>query len=341
MFSGDENTINLPPLKSGPIRPEPSHPRPPMNVKFDGTAPRTIGAKRVLRPEPTPGDIEKLTNTKGPIRPLTQDCPVSVISADAASVQTVSKVSTKLSVAKTARSTVGPFQQRLAKDTASHSSSFSSTIQPVSDKPINVGDGKETRSRLTKPTVAQLARESLASQMVRRKTEATKPVKEHLKKPKKLGATAMAEDTRATTPASLSSPTLVRNTLPVMIPLPPSPPADLAPTSHEQLVPETDKGTNEPSRSILDTQLDSSPELTTPKAGLKAFDALAVEQTPISALVDSIRNGFVFAPEYPNTIYPNDNDDDLDHTFIAQDCDSQQILPLNWARRAAPVSNQI
>ncbi len=146
--------------------------------------------------------------------------------------------------------------------------------------------------------------------------------------------------------------------VPAEIPLPPSPIPDEQPeTEPENEEPKTDDevstaGISEdgqpsypedvsPTDSVEEPlspplALVIDPATPTPKASLGlAHYAVAVEQTPISALVDTIHRGFLFTPS--QTSFDEDDEDEEgspDRTF-RMDADSQalRIAPLSWGRR--------
>ncbi|KAI0085118.1 clasp N terminal-domain-containing protein [Irpex rosettiformis] len=309
--------------KVGPLRPGLSHPD-AISTTNDKMQRRAGGARRVLRPEQPQNEVEQQSHPKGPIRPS----HAATTTAPSTSHITATQRKGPGVPARPAKSNTSSSQKRAAEPPS----------QPDTSQ-------KKDASRLTKPTTSQLARQRQAASGSQCRTEAAAKAKEHhssrtLKVSKQgkieLPKTKQFSDLlpQRVVNANNFLPKVVE---PINIPLPPSP-AEVLPSL---------EAADTPFAAVKNEQTPMRPPLpppvypATPVTNSKLSSLPSVEQTPITALVDAIRDGFIFTPR---AVVSNDSVDDYeeeaDDTFRI-DADDPKLLvipPLDWKRKPTSMS---
>lgn len=349
--SRHDGDMQLQKPKHGPLRPGlTQHQAVPMTaiqVHDDIVHGRARGARRVLRPEQLP-EAELMTHSKGPVRPSSQSVPnpmptnaSSMTALTLAGTERISQPSSGVTTAPRADHIASTSEKRPGK---SKPQPPVSKPHPKADKPAGNPQHRKEGSRLTKPTMSQLARQSTTNQP---RVEAAMKAKSHppskAAKDYKQGPGLLTKSKPSSTSRvqrdNVVDPLIPKITQPAEIPLPPSPTepssSSVASTDHTtgHAVPATQDSELTPRR-ITSSEARSSVDPVTPVAARTLPPIPSVEQTPITALVDSIRDGFIFTPRQANDNFDDDYDEEADVTFRADNLPRWHVSPLNWARKA-------
>ena len=327
------------------MRPGLSQPEtlPPTN---DAVQRRAVGARRVLRPEQVQTEVEQPSHAKGPIRPPLTSIPDDPPPTTIPQTKETAPSSGPSNEPTREKTLSGPSHKRLAKQLPQPPAP-KPRAQPKPDK-SNDRSQKNSGSRLTRPTASQLARQNSAAPTTQHRTEA--PTKVGGRPPAKVSKASKRGETQSTSLKKLPIKDPARTDTvkvpvsvsrePINIPLPPSP-AEASPLQEVETPTETILATDDKERTPrhlppLQPQFVIDP--TTPIATTKPLSMLAVEQTPITALVDSIRDGFLFTPRPGADDDEDDYDEEADNTFRIDSLEPLHIPPLNWTRKTSSVS---
>ena len=329
--------------KAGPLRPGLSQPETLLPTN-NAVQRRAVGARRVLRPEQVQTEVEQPSHAKGPIRPPLTSIPDDPPPTTVPQTKETAPSSGPSNEPTREKTLSGPSHKRPAKQLPQPPTP-KLRAQPKFDK-SNDRSQKNSGSRLTKPTASQLARQNSAATTSQHRAGAPTKVGEWppVKAPKasKRGETQLTslkklpiKDPHHTDTVSVSV-----SREPINIPLPPSP-AEAPPLQEDKTPTETilaieDKDQTPRHPPPLQPQFIIDP--TTPIAATKPLPMLAVEQTPITALVDSIRDGFLFTPRPGVDDDEDDYDEEADNTFRMDTLEPLHIPPLNWTRKTSSVS---
>ncbi|KAI0342070.1 hypothetical protein BDW22DRAFT_1358197 [Trametopsis cervina] len=340
--------------KTGPLRPElsstASQAVTDVPLVQDPAQKRAAGPRRILRPELEESNGETSVPIKGPVRPNGSNMTGATSTKDAVLALPAAGPT---QFCRTRSSGNVPPETFIASSTHRHhpkpithpstiKASHQSEKQTSSTEPDN-----QAVSRINKPTMSQLARMK-ANTDAQRRTEARKLDKGQPKKTLKGSAKA------ATVPKQLHQPVtpqvaepkpaaeqILEVIEPSEIALPSSPTNGL-PQNHTdpqsvaepiEEIPDTCKNILTPNPSVM---IDPATPPATSKLALSA-----VVQTPISALVDSIRSGFVFTPKPPGeepAYSDTDEEGNLDNSYLVRDDTFPHTRPLSWERRGSPGS---
>lgn len=320
--------------KVGPIRPSQYPPVSQQIVDETVAVKRPAGARRVPLPEPLPPKEtvqEEQREAKGPVRPVSMCEPREL---------PIEKSKTHASVPTTKKTEVKTRPPAL-RSAASHAS-----LKPTENKPRDRSDsrnGVQLTSRAKPPAHPQPSKISdsenpKGKDRLRPKANlpATKGNNSRQVAPTKvpeLGHVTRrpAKDKRPVAKQEMVAPVEVEPA--ALIALPPSPVEPSTPKNAGLPLPD-------PPITAVDTQKErteeasSSPNVSydtvTPKAVPSAVPAFMVEQTPITALVDSIRAGFMFSPRGADSTFEDDDEGECERTFMAGEPQYFKTLPLSW-----------
>lgn len=312
--------------RAGPLRPEPSATDSGAVLSLDDvTQKRVGGARRVLRPEvAAPQTVEKLPATRGPVRPQSRNSDEPVLSV----VQQVPSVSTATHnpPPKSKEPAVldkRPVQSRLADKSSKQ-------------QKRNVEDYKHAGDRLSKPTMSQMARMK-PSVTTTRKREETKKVTKASSRVKTIPGTKLNPSSSRSQPSTSNTDSPPESDIvpAAAVALPPSP-TDARASQPEQRGATSDDQTeavgeelNEPTQTSLPITPSTPPN--------KSSQAFQIEQTPISALFESIREGFVFTTGLPPLELGEEYEEtDRDDTCVAETINPLHVAPLTWGQKSMP-----
>ncbi|KAF7793767.1 hypothetical protein EIP86_004888 [Pleurotus ostreatoroseus] len=299
--------------KVGPIRPSqyPPPSQPSQTAADTVGAKRPAGARRVPLPEPPPAKEvvqEEQREAKGPVRPASVCEPreLETHKGDTrvpppAAKKTESKAKSGTLRAAASHSALKQKEHKPQDRDARHDtqrtgrSKQPAQIQP--SRPLDNGKHKE-RERARAPTSLPAAkgnsRQAAPSKVPELSHVTRRPVKEKQSVAKKEAVAPVKVE-----PAAL-------------VPLPPSPMEPSTPTHTGML--------ELPITIVSHTPEEHAEEVTplpavvfdtvTPKPAPSAIPAFMVQQTPISALVDSIRAGFVFSPNAADSTFGDDDEEE-------------------------------
>lgn len=317
-------------VKSGPLRPEGLT---ESMLAADKVSQREVirkppgGARRVLRPEPPQPELEKPLTAKKPIRP--ESYHSATYREGDTTAEPDSETNLQAQNRHSAVFTVGSKAESFKPSGIQPSilQAPEARLERAKTKKRPKDDGKQvvTGSRITRPTLSQMARAKLILADQKQSTTSSKDLvkpkaqtKSFLLKNQGLtGSHTCEDDDRAEKQEECIRP--------ASIPLPPSP------LEHET----EEQGTLE-ARPIDGLQHCSDPAIpagcshasapATPTATAPSPQATAVQQTPISALLDSIRSGFGLSED---TNAKDARSDDGRH-FVDG---SVHVSPLCWVRK--------